>query len=112
VSLPGDWKEPASLPGYYLSGCGRLFRGLHEVATRRDERGCRVATAFVRDVPGTVRIARLVGECFCPEFKPELRARYRNGDGMDCRKENLEWVSRSTIAKGCCAGNRFGKGAA
>ena len=100
--LNHDWRLPASLPGYYVSRKGLLFHGLKQVTVRPDNRGCAVATAFIRHCPGTVRIARLVGECFCPGFHPDKRAKYLNGNGMDCRPENLEWVSRSEVAKAAC----------
>ena len=48
-------------------------------------------------VPLTVRISRLVGQAFCPSFKPHLRPVYRDGDKTNCSASNLKWVAQSKV---------------
>lgn len=53
----------------------------------------------VRDEKTTVRLARLVGAAFCPDFAPEKVPVFRNGNTNDYRAKNLRWVPRSVVSK-------------
>ena len=48
-------------------------------------------------VPERFRVSRLVGQAFCPDFSPELRPVYLDGDKTNCRADNLKWVSVSEV---------------
>lgn len=42
-------------------------------------------------------VARLVGELWCPEFRPEKRARFRDGNRHNTHPDNLEWISVAEV---------------
>lgn len=48
----------------------------------------------------TLIVARLVGQAFCPDFRPHLRVGYRDGDRQNCRADNLKWLSQSEVTVG------------
>lgn len=50
-----------------------------------------------KGMPHKMRVARLVGDAFCPDFSPERRAVYLDGDRSNCRADNLKWTSVSEI---------------
>ena len=43
-------------------------------------------------------VDRLVGEAFCPDYAPHLRAVYKNGNRADVRASNLKWVSVADVS--------------
>lgn len=44
-------------------------------------------------------VARLVGEMFCPEFRPHLKTRFKDGNHMNICADNLEWISDSEVVR-------------
>jgi len=51
----------------------------------------------IKTIPNSVRIARLVGAAFCPDFRADLLPKHINGDKTDCRAKNLLWVPRREV---------------
>lgn len=91
------WKSIPSVPGYEISNRGQLRSGALIRKASRDHTGSLVVTVRKDGYTTNVRIARLVGEVFCPSYHPSLRPVYRNGDRTDCRPCNLRWVPVSKV---------------
>lgn len=87
-----QWKPIPSLSGYEASNQGRVRKGEQICRTYLDRSGGVVATINVNHTR-SCRIARAVGEAFCPDFKPHLRPKFIDGDKTNCRASNLKWVS-------------------
>lgn len=60
-------------------------------------RGHQCLTVFVSGVKTSFRVHRLVGQAFCPDYRPHLRPRYRDGS-KNPLAANLEWVTVATIS--------------
>jgi hypothetical protein len=44
-----------------------------------------------------LRVARVVGRAFCPEFHEDLRPVHKDGNRANCAAKNLKWVPRSQV---------------
>lgn len=100
------WKIVPDLPDYRVSNLGRLRRGDRLCSLSRDRSGAVVIAVEKNGYTTTLRIARLVGAAFCKNFRPELRAVYRNGNREDCRPRNLKWVRQSEVTGAPYSKNR------
>ena len=94
VSSDGQVKSLERRIHYTLPSGKDSSRLCREKVLRQYE-GDRYATVALYDEHGgtTNRVHRLVAEAFCdnPESKPEVN--HINGDKLDNRAENLEWVT-------------------
>ncbi len=85
------WKPIPSLPGYKASSWGRIRLGGRDVKVRQDPHGALIFQALVNGSYATRRVARVVGEVFCPDFDEALRPRFADGCPTNCCPENLIW---------------------
>lgn len=88
------WKT--AIPGYEVSNLGHVRR----TSTRRVLKPQKDAYGSLQiQMKGeTFRVARLVGEAFCPAFREHLIPDFKNGDKHDCRASNLLWKTRSEMS--------------
>lgn len=90
-------KAIPDFPGYKISDTGVLTHGRRILKLSASANGSPVVQLRQRGVPTTLRIARLVGAAFCPDYQPELRVRFLDGNTANCAAANLTWVSRSLV---------------
>lgn len=97
------WKTiPGFMGKYEVSDAGQIRR----VGTGRVLKAYPSASGLghalslsVNDEKTTVRVARIVGAAFCPDFREDLYPVFRNGNTNDYRAKNLRWVPRSVVSK-------------
>lgn len=92
-----QWTPIDGHPGYKVSSDGRIL-GKHGRTLRTSYvSGGLMFTVKRNGEDTTLRVARVVGKAFCPDYSPFLVPSYANGDRMDCRAKNLKWVPRGQI---------------
>ena len=97
-----QWK---TIPGFRIhevSNHGRvrkqrLFKSPFVYKTTKDVNGGISVNLTINRMPGVLRVARLVGQAFCKDFRPDLRPVHLDGNKSNCRADNLKWVSISEI---------------
>jgi hypothetical protein len=65
--------------------------------TPADSNGHLTVQLSADGVPNNLRVARLVGQAFCREFRPWLRPLYLDGNKANCAASNLQWVPQSAV---------------
>lgn len=95
------WKEIEGESGYYVSTLGRVkstnYRrtGKEKIMKQSDAGGRTVVC-----IRGRMYIVRrLVAQAFVPNPKGYTDVHSKNGDSLDCRAENLEWVYHNYCKK-------------
>ena len=95
-----QWKPIPGFEAYEVSDQGQIRR----VATGRVLKRQRPSSGAghmvfvsVGDVKSTLRVARVVGAAFCPDFAEDLYPVFRNGNTNDYRAKNLKWVRRAEV---------------
>lgn len=93
------WKPIPSCPGYFASDHGRIRRGESKIQKpwTHQPSGKQQVHIVKPRYPTSAMVARLVGEVFCPGFKPKLRPTYCDGDHTNCRPNNLQWVPIAAV---------------
>jgi hypothetical protein len=81
------WQSIPGFPGYQVSDQGQVARGSKARRLSLVSGGMAVQLA----------VARLVGAAFCPDYAPELRVIYKDGNCANCAADNLQWVPRSFV---------------
>lgn len=97
LAVTVKWAPVDSLPGVEISNTGILRKGRIVYRLYKDCMGALICAVRVAGIPNNVRIARLVGEAFCPDFEPSLRPIHRDGDRSNCHACNLRWVPQSMV---------------
>lgn len=92
-----QWRAIPSSTNYEVSNLGRVRRKDTRVivSTNISERGTVTCNIRINGIQTTAAVSRLVGEAWCKKFQKHLRVRYVNGDFLDCRPANLEWITVS-----------------
>ncbi len=94
------WKPVPGFVPYEVSDLGNIRRGPTGRNLKRQKSACGIGHMLTVSIKGektTLRVARIVGAAFCPDFDPELVPTFRNGNTNDYRAKNLKWVSRSEV---------------
>lgn len=95
-----EWRDIAGYEGtYQVSNLGSLRR-LHKTTEpkllkQHMWRGYKVAHLSKRCVQTAERVHRIVARAFIPNPENKEQVNHINGDKMDNRVSNLEWVDRS-----------------
>lgn len=87
------------MPRYEASNTGkvRLKWGKMEPTVFRDPGGTLTINTSQDGIHASRRVARLVGEAWCKNYRPYLRAFYKDGNRENCHPSNLKWVSPSKV---------------
>lgn len=98
------WKPHPASVGIEASSLGgiRYTDGRPKATFANPKNGTwsfRVKSSF-DGLPTTFQVARVVGELFCPDFRKDLRVKFRDGNRNNCAAENLEWISVSEKVRG------------
>lgn len=99
-----EWRIIPSVAGYEVSSLGRVrkeyLRGYKEVPAHVGTGGHLVFNAKIEvGWFTTKRVARCVAEAFCPGFMPEMRVWLKDCNKKNCRVDNIELETMSTIMK-------------
>jgi hypothetical protein len=94
-----QWATIAAFPDYQVSDRGRIRRAsdgfIYRLTTA--PQGYRTLTLTIKRCPQTLRIARIVGAAFCPDYHRSLFPVYLDGQKANCAASNLKWVPRSAV---------------
>ena len=97
-----QWKTIPGFKWHEVSNHGRVRKLIamrepfyHKLVP--DKHGGQTVSLSINKVPEGFRVARLVGQLFCPDFKPNLRPLHLDGNKANCRADNLKWVSVSEV---------------
>lgn len=96
------WKPVPGFAPYEVSDLGNIRRGPTGRNLKRQKSACGIGHMLTVSIKGektTVRVARIVGAAFCPDFREDLYPVFRNGNTNDYRAKNLRWVPRSVVSK-------------
>ncbi len=85
------WCPVPSLPGYQVSNTGKVRRFGKIVPVHSDKHGGLMFNVKLRGKYTTRRLARVVGEAFCPGYLPGLRPKFLDGDSWNCAAYNIVW---------------------
>ena len=81
-------------PGYMVSSDGRVFKSGKELSQHPNGRGYSFVFLYNQDGKRTAaRVHRLVAEAFIPNPQNLPVVNHKNGNKLDNRTENLEWVT-------------------
>lgn len=99
ITMTERWKALKSMPKYEVSNTGKIRMVWRKtpISLSKDSNGHLVFNVNIDGVQGSRRVARAVGEAFCPSYKPHLRPIYRDGDKTNCIPSNLKWVPQSKV---------------
>lgn len=95
-----QWKPIPGFEAYEVSDQGRIRRVATGRVLKHQKAACglgHMVTVSVRDEKTTLRVARVVGAAFCPDFAEDRYPVYRNGNTNDYRAKNLKWVPRAEV---------------
>lgn len=95
-----QWKPVIGFEAYEVSNTGRVRRADNKRPIQRQKSHSRghMIQLSSGGVRSTLRLARIVGATFCPDYREDRYPLFRNGDSSDYRARNLKWVPRSEIA--------------
>jgi len=105
MSKPTEqWKPVAHFPRYQVSNLGRIRKSLpldrwKILSMSSDAKGYLQASLNAGGYGIGVKVARVVGKAFCPDFSDDKIAFYKDGDKLNCRATNLAWITRSQAWK-------------
>jgi len=94
------WKPIPGFAPYEVSDLGNIRRGPSGRILKRQKSACGIGHMLTVSIKGektTLRVARIVGAAFCPDFDTEKVPAFRNGNTNDYRAKNLKWVPRSEV---------------
>jgi hypothetical protein len=96
------WKAIPNTPNRFVSNLGRVRKDLplqkpYYFSLSKNRGGSlRLGITYKGRTEAYV-VARLVGDAFCKDYRPHLRAVYRDGDRSNCNAKNLKWVPQSQV---------------
>lgn len=94
------WKPLQNFPGYEGSSEGRI----RCVRTQRIQKPTRTPKGYIQvhlyknGEHHVAKVRRLIAETFLGD-RPGLDVRHKDGDFLNCRPDNLEYVTRSELIK-------------
>lgn len=92
------WRAVLSLPGYEVSTYGRIRWSGEAVEPYQDASGAVVFNAKLAGKYTTRRVARVVAEAFCRQFRHEFVVQHIDGNKLNCAAANLKCVVRKKKA--------------
>lgn len=93
--------------GYTVSDAGVVSRNGIPLRVYLKENGAQMVHVNMdAGYPTSLVVARAVGQAFCPEFHPDLRTAYVDGNPANARADNLIWVSRASVTVTSPGGKR------
>ena len=98
--LPGEVWRRSPIPEIEVSSMGRVLKldfGILKPSIASD--GAMQIVVRVRNVPSTLRVARLVGIAFNKDYRPHLYAWHIDRNKSNCHADNLEWLERGVLMR-------------
>lgn len=95
------WETIPGFENYSISSHGRVYSHKRDIILKPYFDGWGYLIVELRNRRGgfTKRIHRLVAETFIPNVQDKLEVNHIDGDKMNNRVDNLEWVTRSENAR-------------
>lgn len=119
MAMTEKWKAIEGFPNYSVSNLGRVKRvlsctgrelGEHVMTPYIGWGGARMVTLSDRGRRRATRIARLVAKAFIPNPENLEVVLHKDGDILNDRVDNLEWVSRQAFPSLSSNGRKVSEG--
>lgn len=91
--MQAEIKQIIGFPNYSVSSDGKVYRNGEAVNQYQNGRGYYRVFLYLQGERITKRVHRLVAEAFIPNPDRLPVVNHRNGNKLDNRVENLEWVT-------------------
>ena len=91
------WKSIPVAPEFEVSSRGRIRSPRGRILKTFMTGGGLNLTVKYDSYPTCIRVARAVGEAFCPDYQSDRYPAYRDKNRHNCKATNLKWVPRSAV---------------
>lgn len=100
-AAPPECLQPIpGLPGYALSPAYNVYRNGRRMKMQKDRNGSPVFSAtHPGGHQGSVRLVRVVGRMFHPDFREELAPIFLDSNKWNLSADNVKWVSRAAVTR-------------